>query len=208
MGKVTRMAAFWGALIVAVSLFASPARAAPFCEGRMAFQVVSGALSALSWLPSDSPDLEYAQTNVRLGWMLTDPKPVRFLGRGNVEVLLEVTNSFVYEGFGDYMGGITALVRYNWVRPDWKVVPYVQLGAGIIYNDLYKEDSQSAIGQSIEFTPQGSLGLHFIITEDWALDVEAMLHHVSNAGMAKRNRSINAVGGFVGLTYFMEYLWK
>ena len=58
-----------------------------------------------------------------------------------------------------------------------------------------------AIGQAIEFSPQLSLGVHYLLTRNWSVDGEWMFHHMSNAGMSKRNRSINALGGFLGFTY-------
>ena len=62
--------------------------------------------------------------------------------------------------------------------------------------------------EAIEFTPQASLGLHYLINKKWSIDAEAMLHHISNAGLSERNRGINALGGFIGLTYFFDRLWK
>jgi len=181
---------------------AAPSRPGPYAGGRLSLQLVSGALFSLTGLPEDSPVFNYAQTNLRLGWMLTDPGPEEAFLRGNWEGLFEISNSVIFKGFGNYMGGITALIRYNFVRPDWNVIPYVQAGAGIVYNDAYKDKTQEAIGQAIEFTPQLSLGLHYLITRKWSLDVEGMFHHISNAGMSERNRSINALGGFLGVTYF------
>ncbi len=56
--------------------------------------------------------------------------------------------------------------------------------------------------EAIEFTPQASLGLHYLIDEKWSIDAEAMFHHISNAGLAERNRGINALGGFIGTYLF------
>lgn len=173
-----------------------------FAQGDMSFQLVSGALFSLTSLPQDSPVFNYAQTNFRLGWMLTSPQSQQSALRGNWEGLVEISNSIIFEGFGNYIGGITVLLRYNFVQPDWKLIPYLQGGAGIVYNDAYKDETQQAIGQAIEFTPQVSLGFHYLIANKWALDLEGMFHHISNAGMSKRNSSINALGGFLGVTYF------
>jgi len=174
----------------------------PFAQGKVSFQLVSGALFSLTNLPEDSPVFNYAQTNLRLGWMLYTPGPQEGFLRGNWEVLAEISNSIIFKGPGNYIGGVTGLLRYNFVQPDWKVIPYIQGGVGIVYNDAYKDETQQAIGQAIEFTPQCSLGLHYLIARNWSLDAEGMFHHISNAGLSKRNRSINAVGGFLGVTYF------
>jgi len=173
----------------------------PYAKGRMSLQLVSGALFSLTCLPEDSPVFNYAMTNLRLGWMLTSPGPRDSVLRGSWEGLVEITNSIIFKGFGNYIGGITGLLRYNFVQPDWKLVPYVQAGVGVVYNDAYKDNTQQAIGQAIEFTPQFSLGFHYLIAGNWSIDAEGMFHHISNANMAKRNRSINSLGGFLGVTY-------
>ena len=175
-----------------------------YTEGRMSLQLVSGALFSLTGLPEGSPVLNYAQTNLRLGWMLASPGPGGGVLRGNWEGLVEVSNSIIFKGPGNYIGGVTGLLRYNFVQPDWDLVPYIQGGVGIVYNDVYKDDTQNAIGQAIEFTPQCSIGVHYLIDKNWALAAEGMFHHISNAGMSKRNRSINSLGGFIGVTYFFD----
>lgn len=179
-----------------------------YTQGRLSLQMVSGALSSLVKFPDGSPVFGYAMTNLRLGWMINSPSQSKSFWRGNWEVIAELTNSVIYKGFGNYIGGLTALLRYNFVQPGWNFIPYVHGGVGIVYNDAYKDHTQKAIGQAIEFTPQCSLGFHYLLNKNWALDAEAMFHHISNAGMADRNRSINALGGFVGFTYFFDRTWK
>ena len=176
----------------------------PFTKGRISLQVVSGVLFSLTNLPEGSPALNYAQTNLRLGWMLASPGLEQGFFRGAWEGLVEISNSMIFEGPGSYMGGITGLLRYSFVQPGWRLVPYVQGGVGIIYNDVYKDEDQQAIGQAIEFTPQCSLGVHYLFSRNWSVDAEAMFHHISNAGLAERNRSINALGGFIGVTYYFD----
>jgi lipid A 3-O-deacylase len=179
-----------------------------FTKGRLSLQLVSGVINSITKLPKGSPVLGYAQTNVRVGWMAQSPGRSKSFWRGNWEVIGEVSNSFIYKGSGTYIGGVTALLRYNFVQPGWRFIPFVQVGAGIVYNDIYKDETQKAVGQAIEFTPQCSLGLRYLINKNWSVDGEAMFHHISNAGMADRNRSLNALGGFVGVTYFFDTLWK
>lgn len=175
-----------------------------YTKHQMTLQVVSGVVSSPFALASRTPDMDYAQTNVRLGFMLNSPKESKSLLRGNAEALLEVTNSFIFEGPGSYMGGITGLIRYNFVQPGSLLVPYLQAGIGLVYNDAYKDKSQNAIGRAIEFTPQMSAGLRYLVGKNWSLDAEAMFHHISNAGLSDRNRGINAFGGFIGVTYFFD----
>ncbi len=178
-----------------------------YVQDRISLQLASGAIFSPTIFASRTPVMSYAQTNLRMGWMINGPDRLGFLPRGNLEAILELTNSIIYKGPGDYMGGLTALIRYNFVSKDSRFVPYAQIGAGIVYTDAYKDRTQNAIGNSVEFTPQGGLGCHYIINKNWSISAEVIFHHISNAGVANRNRGINAFGGFLGLTYYFDWLW-
>lgn len=179
-----------------------------YAEDRISVQAVTGALFSQTALGPDVPEFNYSQTNIRLGWMLNTPDPAGGVLAGNWEALIELSANGIFEGSGNIMIGPSALVRYNFVQPDWKVVPYVQAGLGFVYTDAYEDKNQRAIGQAIEFTPQAGAGVRILVSKDWSVDVEGMFHHVSNAGMADRNLGINAVGGLVGATYHFEKLWQ
>jgi hypothetical protein len=173
-------------------------------KDRFSLQLVTGSLFSTKLFNGHEHTLDYWQTNLRLGCALNQPGPANSIFRGNFEVLLEVTGSYIYEGSGDYMAGITALLRYNFVQPDARFLPYVQAGAGIVFNDIYKDQSHDAVGQAIEFTPQASLGFRYLIHPKWSLNAEVMFHHISNANLSDRNDGINALGGFIGVTYFFD----
>ncbi len=175
-------------------------------KDRLSVQMVSGVVSSPTCIASRTPVMNYWQTNIRFAWMFSELKKPRSFLRGNFEALLEITNSVIYKGPGNYIGGLTGLVRYNFVQPDWKLVPYLQAGVGVIYTDAYKEDD-TPIGQAVEFNPQVSFGIRRLINRNWSIDAEAMFHHISNAGMAHVNNGINASGGFIGLTYYFDRLW-
>ena len=178
-----------------------------YTEDRMSLQLVSGAIFSPTIFASRTPVMNYAQTNLRLGWMINGPGRVGFLPRGNFEAILEMSNSIIYKGPGNYMGGLTALIRYNIVPKGSRFVPYIQIGGGVVYTDAYKDRTQNAIGNSVEFTPQGSIGCHYMINENWSICFETIFHHISNAGVDHRNRGINAFGAFLGLTYYFDWLW-
>jgi hypothetical protein len=212
----------WIACVLATQmLFLVPARGADedsefkfrgegirYQRDRVSFQVLLGALSALSPESDVYDDFEYAQMNVRLGWILDEPGPHWFLPNGNLEALFELSNSLIYDGYGSYIGGVTVLLRYNFLEKYATCTPYAQAGAGVVYTDAYQEKDQIAIGQAIEFTPQASFGFRYHIRERWTMDFEFMVHHISNANLAERNRGINAIGGFLGLTYFSNWTWR
>lgn len=175
-----------------------------YTKGQRTIQIVSGVLFTPSDQDKGISSFDYSQTNIRLGFMRNSPRDTNSWFRGNTEVILELSNSIVFKGPGEYLGGITGLVRYNFVQPNTRWIPYIQGGVGVVYNDVYKDKTQSAIGQAIEFTPQASVGLRYHLSSRWSIDVEAMYHHISNAGMSDRNGAINAFGGFLGLSYFFD----
>lgn len=43
-----------------------------------------------------------------------------------------------------------------------------------------------------------------MIAKNLSLDLEAMFHHVSNAGLEDRNVGVNSGGGFLGITYYFD----
>jgi hypothetical protein len=106
-----------------------------------------------------------------------------------------LTTAPVFDGFGSIVIGPTALLRYNFVQPDWRLVPYLPAGGGFPYNDSYRDKTQRASGQGEEFYLQTTAGLHFLLTVHCALDVEGGYIHISNAGTNPRNGGINALGG-------------
>lgn len=169
---------------------------------RLSLQVVSGMLTSSAGIGPRTPTLNYSQTNIRLGWMVNDPFKTVCGLRGNLEAIVDISGSYITNGFGSTIVGGGVLLRYNLLVPRWGLVPYVQAGGGIVYTDGYKDMSQEAIGQSVEFTPQASIGVHCRAGTWWTIDVEAMYHHISNANLAARNLGINAIGGFIGLTRF------
>jgi hypothetical protein len=70
----------------------------PFAKDRISAQFVTGALfGPVSWV-HEHATFNYAQTNLRLGWIATELKESKYFGRGNFELLFELTNSIIFEG--------------------------------------------------------------------------------------------------------------
>ena len=184
-----------------------------FVEDRITLEFMAGALFSPCGLGPTAPVFNYQQNNIRLGWMLDSPNswgPCADIDsplRGNFEGIFETTGSYIWHSFGTYMVGITGLVRYNFVQPNWIVVPYVQGGAGIVYTNARNWSNQDAIGGNWEFTPQFSGGLKFLIDDNFSFNIEGAFQHISNANTSARNEGVNAYGGFAGFTYYFDNLW-
>jgi hypothetical protein len=173
----------------------------PFAKGQWTLEVLSGMFFAPTGIGPTIPTFDYAPVNLRLGYIVIDPiwsGPMRGCG----EVLLDVTAAPVTTGFGDVLGGPSILLRWNFVQPGWRLVPYTQAGAGFIFTDAHEDRTQMAIGQSFEFLLQAGAGARYLVNDRWALNAEFDFEHISNGGTNRRNWGVNALGGFVGVTYF------
>ena len=185
-----------------------------FVEDRIMLEFMTGVMFSPSGVGPVVPVYNYQQNNVRLGWILDSPDgwgPQAGIDdplRGSFQAILETTGSYVWSSFGTYMVGITGLVRYNFVQPNWIVVPYIQGGAGVIYTNARNWSNQDAIGANVEFTPQFAGGLKFLLDKSWTFNVEGAFQHISNANTSARNQGVNAYGGFVGFTYVFDKIWS
>lgn len=172
----------------------------PFDAGRHEFQLGVGYNWAINSDTAKRPNIEDLDVYARFGWMLTSPQGDGFF-RGNLEFLLEAFGGGVTSGPGDMLVGGSFLLRYNFVQPNAKWVPYFQIGGGGLYNDIYKEHPQGLIGQAFEFNLQGAFGLRYLFNDHMAAYVEAGYRHISNAGMADRNLGLNSVTAQGGVSW-------
>src|SRR5579862_762301 len=171
----------------------------PFQKGTMEFDALAGFFASVTTTPVGHPAFNYELQALRLGYMLTN---VHYSGllRGNYELFLEAFGGPVYQGPGNYLVGGAVQLRYNFVQPRAKLVPYAQLGFGGLYSDAHANPDQIELGSPGEFTEQLSLGLNYFLTKRLALSGEYGFRHISNAGITHRNTGVNSLGGLFGLS--------
>jgi lipid A 3-O-deacylase len=174
---------------------------APFDKGKIEFQLGVGAFSSFQSTTETRPGFKDIDVALRLGTMLYTPSGEGIL-RGNCEVLLEAYGAALVEGPGTGYTGLTLVLRYNFVQPDAHWIPYFQIQAGGIYNDIYQDQSQRVFGRSIEFDLGGGFGMRYLCSERCALFLEIDYRHVSNANTADRNLGLNSIGGLLGVSLF------
>jgi len=168
----------------------------PFDKGKLELQSSTGAYWSID--PGGRPTLNYYSSSYRLGVMLSTPEGNGCL-RGNCELLIQVLYGSVFDGSGNALGGAGFLFRYNFVQPDARWVPYVQVGADVVYNDIYRDHSQRLIGQAWEIEGEVQFGIRYMINDRWSAALEGGYKHISNAGMNDRNVGLNSLGASVGL---------
>jgi hypothetical protein len=147
------------------------------------------------------PAFNYVPVSIRQGLMLTCPTD-HFWGYGNYECLLDLTGAAITSTYGHYFVGPSFYLRANWITGTC-AVPYFQLGTGAVWNDAFKDQSQRAIGEGLEFYQHVELGLKYFVAPNMSLDLEGGLQHLSNGGLARRNFGMNALGATVGFTYYL-----
>lgn len=174
------------------------AQESPFDKGRLELQSATGAYFSIGH--SNQPSLNYSSSSYRLGIMLFTPEGDGCL-RGNCELMLQLYGGSVFDGPGNYLGGAAAILRYNFVQPEAKWVPYFQIGAGAIYNDIYKDHSQRLIGQAWGYDLEATVGIRYFFNARWSANLEAGYRHNSNADNNDRNIGLNSLGGGIGLGY-------
>ena len=165
---------------------------------KWSFEVLGGAYLLTSLGPS-LPEFDYATFDLRLGCR---PLQDGCDGlRDRVQVLLDGMYAHVYNGFGDYVAGASLLLRLDLLGRGCAVIPYAQIGAGVVHTDAADDKSQGAIGQSVEFLLQAQLGARVRLCDRFSLLVEGGMQHISNAGLGERNGGTNSAGGSAGLEW-------
>jgi opacity protein-like surface antigen len=172
----------------------------PFDRGTWSLEGGAGEFGSFPSSSATWVTINYQLDDLRVGWMYDSPRHNGWL-RGNNEFLVEGFAGFVTHGPGNWLAGGSPLWRYNFVQPDARWVPYVQLGMGLLGTNIYKDRRQQEIGQGFEFALQGGIGLKYLINDRWAVSAEADYRHISDGGMTDRNMGLNSLGGMMFLTY-------
>jgi hypothetical protein len=169
----------------------------PFSAGQREFSV-GGAVFFSPFIATKArPTINYAGALVQLGYMLNDPPETGPL-RGNFEILGEGSALGIFTGDGNYIASTTLWLRYNIVPSQWKIVPYLQAGAGVSFTDI----DRKIVGQTFNFNLDAAAGLRYFVKPDCSLNAEYRFQHISNADMAEHNIGINAQAAVLSVSWF------
>jgi opacity protein-like surface antigen len=177
----------------------------PYTQGTKEFQFGGGGFLSFDTADghnSTRPDMGYGLGIARLGVMLYTPHGDHWY-RGNVEAFLEGFGGKIWSGPGDVLGGSEILLRYNFVQPQAKIVPFFQIGGGGVWSDAaYANEVQHLIGSRWSFNLEGEVGWRYMFTRNAAVELGFEYRHISNADTASRNRGLNVLGGDLMFCYF------
>ena len=161
-----------------------------------------GYLQGLEVLTSDSGNRSAVYVLPRVGRVLTSEFGKGWYG-GNLELLLEPLYAHYFKPFGATAAGGSLLFKYNFIGfGRW--MPYWDLGMGMLWTNLAPRISEQST--TFNFVLESGPGVDYFVTEKVALMVGARFHHISNAGLGDRNRGLNSILGYAGVSVFLP--WK
>ena len=169
-----------------------------FSAGKWDFSLFSGPMFSPIGHPDSRPTVDYELTAVELGYMLSDVNHAPGPLRGNWELVPSAIGAAIFRGKGNYIAGGTLWLRYNFVQPNWRVVPYLQGGAGITFTDT----DNYLLGERFNFNLNAALGMRWLVASHCAINLEYLYQHISNADLSSHNIGINAQGPLLGVSYF------
>jgi hypothetical protein len=106
----------------------------------------------------------------------------------------------IFKGIENHYFGLNFGMRYNFVQPGSRVVPYISGGLGLGWIDSHPE-IPGGQGQDFTFNILTAAGISYLIDDHWKISAGILYQHLSNAGQTDPNPSLNLLGPQVGLNY-------
>ena len=154
-------------------------------------------------------------TIVLVRWQLYDPKGPSFL-RGATELTFGGTYTAITEGPESVFAGPLIGARYNFIQPNWRLVPYADLRFGLGYTDAAGPHEVAdhlpdiGQGQDFTFTFMMGAGLRYSFTPRYSAAVSFMAMHISNMYLSEPkcyNHGVNVVGPMVEFNMGLNHLF-
>jgi hypothetical protein len=120
--------------------------------------------------------------------------------RGYNQFCLTFMAEPIVRGVENHYFGVNFGGRYNFVRPYWRLVPYVSGGLGLGWIDSHP-DMRGSQGQDFTFNILTGAGVAYEVDERWKIDIGVLYQHLSNGGQTDPNPSLNLIGPQVGVSY-------
>lgn len=120
--------------------------------------------------------------------------------RGYNQVYVTAMGEPIIRGIENHYFGANVGMRYNFVRPYWRLVPYISGGVGAGGIDS-RPSVRGGQGQDFTFNILTAVGVSYEINKQWKANVGVLYQHLSNGGQTDPNPSLNLIGPQIGLTY-------
>jgi lipid A 3-O-deacylase len=106
----------------------------------------------------------------------------------------------IVRGPENFYYGISVGLRYNFVKPNARFIPYVSGGVGLGWIDSHANHF-GAQGQDFTFNILTAVGVSYKINDHWKASAGILYQHLSNGGQTDPNPSLNLLGPQIGATY-------
>jgi lipid A 3-O-deacylase len=120
--------------------------------------------------------------------------------RGYNQFALTLMAEPIIRGVENHYFGVNFGGRYNFVRPNSRLSPYISGGLGLGWIDSHP-DMRGSQGQDFTFNILTGAGFSYQLNEHWKVDAGILYQHLSNGGQTDPNPSLNLLGPQIGLTY-------
>lgn len=134
-----------------------------------------------------------------VGWgkVLTDEIAAGHWYGGNLEFWAELFGGAQYHPEWRYLVGITPFFRWNFIT-DGRFIPFIDAGIGPTLTDIEKPD----LCGKFQFNIRGGGGVHYYMTKNRALTLQAQYIHLSNGSTREPNNGINSLQFELGINGF------
>jgi hypothetical protein len=119
--------------------------------------------------------------------------------RGYNQFYISAIAEPIFRGIENHYFGFNLGMRYNFVRPGSRLVPYFSGGVGAGWIDSHPE-VPGGQGQDFTFNILSAAGVSYIVNDHWKINVGALYQHLSNGGQTDPNPSLNLFGPQMGVT--------
>lgn len=166
-----------------------------FNPQRFEFAIESGYLfGAIN--PPTSYEIGAEFLTARIRWGVVHDTWLRGYNQFYVSAMAEP----IFRGIENHYFGFDLGMRYNFVRPGSRFVPYISGGVGAGWIDSHPE-IPGGQGQDFTFNILSAAGVSYSVNDHWKINVGALYEHLSNGGQTDPNPSLNLFGPQVGMNY-------
>lgn len=166
-----------------------------FNPQRFEFAIESGYLfGAIN--PPTSYEIGAEFLTARIRWGVVHDTWLRGYNQFYVSAMAEP----IFRGIENHYFGFNLGMRYNFVRPGSRFVPYFSGGVGAGWIDSHPE-IPGGQGQDFTFNILSAAGVSYSVNDHWKINVGALYEHLSNGGQTDPNPSLNLFGPQVGMNY-------
>ena len=139
---------------------------------------------------------DFITARIRWGQYLDSPGILR----GYNQVYFSFLAEPIIRGIENHYFGINVGLRYNFVRPGSRFIPYFSGGLGLGWIDSHP-DQPGGQGQDFTFNILSAAGVSYKFSDRFSGQLGVLYQHLSNGGQTNPNPSLNLLGPQIGFTF-------